>query len=157
MRVFDLADHIALWYPVVPLAFAVLGLAIAASWARRGDWLAATAATGATALLVSPISWSHHWVWIVPALALLLRDGRRAAALAAYALFLLSPMWWTPHGGVPLQYGFHGLLTAFANAYLIAALAFLAFLAHSVLALRRTEHLLGDLDPLPRAANRIPL
>ncbi len=28
-----------------------------------------------TGLLVSPISWTHHWVWIMPALIVLLRGG----------------------------------------------------------------------------------
>ena len=52
------------------------------------------------ALLISPISWSHHWVWAVPALLLLavrgLRERRRAmlaAALAALAVFAAGPQW----------------------------------------------------------------
>jgi hypothetical protein len=45
----------------------VSGLAIAAVQAARNDWLGAAAVTGTTGLLVSPISWTHHWVWILPA------------------------------------------------------------------------------------------
>ena len=101
----------------------------AAILARRGDWLGATAATGTTGLLVSPISWAHHWVWILPALVLLLRSGHRVAAGLGYVLFALAPFWYTPRSGRPGEYGFHGLLTLVANCYLIAGLAFLAYLA----------------------------
>ena len=50
------------------------------------------AGTGTTGLLVPPVSWAHHWVWIVPALAVLLRNRNDKTALAAYALFVLSPL-----------------------------------------------------------------
>lgn len=123
------------WYTAIPLTIGVCGLAIAALWARRGDWLSATAITGMTGLLVSPISWAHHWVWIVPALAVLLRDGCRKTALAGCAIFVLSPLWWTPHNGDPREYGLH-LLTPVANCYLIAGLYFLAHMAIRV----RHEH-----------------
>ncbi|MEU9844315.1 glycosyltransferase 87 family protein [Actinomadura sp. NPDC048032] len=117
------------WYTAIPLAIAVSGLAVAALWARRGDWLSATAVTGATGLLVSPVSWAHHWVWIVPALAVLLRNGHRKSALAAFIVFAVSPLWWTPHNGDPREYGFHVLLTPVANCYLLAGLSFLAYAA----------------------------
>ena len=56
------------------------------------------------ALLISPISWSHHWVWAAPALLLLavrgLQDKNRAllaAALTGLAVFAAGPQWWFPH------------------------------------------------------------
>ncbi|MFA1537652.1 glycosyltransferase 87 family protein [Actinomadura monticuli] len=117
------------WYAAIPLTIGILGLALAAAWAHRGDWPVAIAVTGVTGLLVSPVSWAHHWVWIVPALAVLLRDGNRRTALAAYVLFVLSPLWWTPHNGHPLQYGFHLFLTPIANCYLLAGVGFLVHMA----------------------------
>lgn len=117
------------WYTAIPLTLGIFGLTVAALWGRRGDWLAVTAVTGMTGLLVSPISWAHHWVWVIPALAVLLRNNNRKTALAAYAVFLLSPLWWTPHNGHPLEYGFHPLLTPVANCYLLAGVAFLAHMA----------------------------
>ncbi|WP_433244645.1 glycosyltransferase 87 family protein [Actinomadura nitritigenes] len=127
-RILHGTAEIGSWYTAIPLTIGVCGLAIAALWARRGDWLSATAITGMTGLLVSPISWAHHWVWIVPALAVLLRDGCRKTALAGCAIFVLSPLWWTPHNGVPSEYGLH-LLTPVADCYLIAGLYFLAHMA----------------------------
>jgi alpha-1,2-mannosyltransferase len=129
VRIAGGAAHVGLWYLAIPLAFAAIGLPAAAILARRGDWLGATAATGTTGLLVSPISWAHHWVWILPALVLLLRSGHRVAAGLGYVLFALAPFWYTPRSGRPGEYGFHGLLTLVANCYLIAGLAFLAYLA----------------------------
>ncbi len=97
--------------------------------ARRQDWLGATAVTGTTGLLVSPISWAHHWVWILPALVLLVRYGHRITAAVGYLLFALAPFWYTPHSGGPREYGFHWLLTLVANCFLLAGLAFGAYMA----------------------------
>jgi len=121
--------HIGWWWVAVSLAFAVVGLAVAAVLARRGDWLAAATVTGTTGLLVSPISWAHHWVWVLPALVLLLRAGHRIAAGAGYLLFAVAPFWFTPHAAGPREYGSHWLLTLVANCFLVAGLAFLAYMA----------------------------
>ena len=129
IRIAEGQGHIGAWWIVIPLAFAVTGLTAAAILARRQDWLGATAVTGTTGLLVSPISWAHHWVWILPALVLLVRSGHRIAAAAGYLLFALAPFWFTPHSAGPNEYGFHWLLTLVANCFLIAGLAFLAYMA----------------------------
>ncbi|MQY03279.1 hypothetical protein ACRB68_13210 [Actinomadura sp. RB68] len=128
-RILGSANDVPGWFFAVPLALGLAGLAVAALWARRNDWLAAAAVTGTTGLLVSPISWAHHWLWVVPALLVLVRNGARVPAAGAYLLFALSPLWWTPHGGHRLQFGFHGPLTLVANCYLVAGLAFLAYMA----------------------------
>ena len=109
----------------------MLGLSVAASLARADDWLAAAAVTGTTGLLISPVSWTHHWVWIMPVLIVLLRDGAasRVAAGCGYLLFVLAPMWWTPHPGDNAQYGFHGLITVTANSFMLAGVGFLVFMA----------------------------
>jgi alpha-1,2-mannosyltransferase len=66
-------------------ATACAGLGIAYLAHRRGHVLAGACAAGLTGLLVSPISWSHHWVWLVPVFvlawagALRLRTGTRSA------------------------------------------------------------------------------
>jgi len=53
------------------------------------------------ALLISPVSWSHHWVWAAPALLTLADLARRhrhrlagAAAAAGLILFTAAPQWW---------------------------------------------------------------
>jgi hypothetical protein len=59
----------------------------------------------AAGLLISPISWSHHWVWAVPALLTYLAttnpNRRRPPASAVLALltFAIAPHWLLPAGG----------------------------------------------------------
>ncbi|GAA1758929.1 hypothetical protein GCM10009795_001610 [Nocardioides hankookensis] len=81
----------------------VAGLACAVVAHRRlGDaWgLPAAAVTG---LLVSPISWSHHWVWCVPVLALLWCQAR-VWVLPMLLVFWSYAVWLVPHGdGVELH------------------------------------------------------
>ena len=129
IRIAEGQGHIGAWWIVIPITFAVIGLTTATVLARRQDWLGATAVTGTTGLLVSPISWAHHWVWILPALVLLVRYGHRITAAVGYLLFALAPFWYTPHSGGPREYGFHWLLTLVANCFLLAGLAFGAYMA----------------------------
>jgi alpha-1,2-mannosyltransferase len=95
------------------VAIGVTGL-IAVSRAARADRpLLALGLTACTAVLVSPVSWSHHWVWAAPilltaVLAAYRARNRRALALSAagLALFLASPQWWFPGtNGRELQWG----------------------------------------------------
>jgi alpha-1,2-mannosyltransferase len=48
---------------------AALGLTAAAVLERTGHRLPAVLTAALTGLLVSPISWDHHWVWAAPAVA----------------------------------------------------------------------------------------
>ncbi len=130
-RILGGVSHVGPWYLAISLILGALGLAVATTLARRDDWLGAAAVTGTTSLLVCPISWTHHWVWIVPALIVLLRGGiaSRIAAACGYLLFVLAPMWWTPWSWNTSESGFHGLMTLTANCFLIAGLAFLAYMA----------------------------
>lgn len=91
------------WVAAAALA-GVAGLAVAVLAARRGLEAWGVLCAAVTALLVSPISWSHHWVWCVPLLVLLAahtrgRPLRRAAVLAVAAAFAGRSMWLTPHEG----------------------------------------------------------
>jgi hypothetical protein len=130
-RILGGVGHVGSWYLAIEIVVGVVGLAVAATLARRGDWLGAAAVTGTTGLLVSPVSWTHHWVWVVPALIVMLRGSAvsRVAAACGYALFVLAPMWFTPHAGRGSQYGFHWLTTLTANCFLLAGLAFLIYMA----------------------------
>ena len=72
----------------------------------RGTNAWALSINALAALLVSPISWSHHWVWGETAmltLALLSarprRPGGLALAVVGLAVFAAAPQWWFPSGG----------------------------------------------------------
>lgn len=77
---------------------AYVGLRRAASLSRGGAEISALTVVGCTAVLVSPVSWIHHMVWVLLAIVVLcadLRDRRRV--LAAGALAVLSTLqlpWW---------------------------------------------------------------
>ena len=71
-RITDLAP----WASKAAIGISAL-LAIPAIWLmlrfhRRGQALAALLVTAFFGLLASPISWSHHWVWAVPLIVLLI-------------------------------------------------------------------------------------
>lgn len=96
-------------YPGQPSSvwWACGALAVVAFWALRvhragaEDVRLGVAATGVAACLVSPVSWVHHLVWLLPALVLLadraLEPPRRRAPLvlvgAAYVLLCSSVVW----------------------------------------------------------------
>lgn len=80
-----------LWLALVALAVGY-GMWRAARAARAGDEVAGLALTGLVAALISPITWTHHVYWFVPALVVLVdaglpAEGRRARpALLALAV-----------------------------------------------------------------------
>src|SRR5215469_7277217 len=70
---------------LVAVVVGVLGLAAAVVLWRSGrSWgpFAGLMACALTALLISPISWDHLWVWIAPGVAVLIAAGARPATRA---------------------------------------------------------------------------
>ena len=59
---------------------ALLGVVAAVVWLRRGEAALGVTLGGVATLLASPVSWSHHFVWVVP-LGLLLLTSTAAATL----------------------------------------------------------------------------
>lgn len=80
--VWIVAVALVLWY----------GLRAAVVASRSGDELRAVAIVGLVSVLVSPISWIHHLVWIIPVLAVIVGAGRNrrqfALAFVVAALFV---------------------------------------------------------------------
>ena len=84
--------------------FAVLGLTV---WAARRVLKAqqpvlALICVAMFGLVVSPVSWSHHWVWVVPAVVVtgIVAYRQRHAALAVVSAAGIALMIWTP---IPLM------------------------------------------------------
>lgn len=116
----------------------LVGLCVAVAAALAGDRLPsapawAGCACAATTLLVSPVSWSHHWVWCLPMTLLLGSEALRrrtprwrAGAGLTAALFFSFVLWLVPHGppGRPELHQDPGQMLLSA-AYPIAAAAFL--------------------------------
>ncbi|MFF8727964.1 glycosyltransferase 87 family protein [Streptomyces sp. NPDC015171] len=77
-------------------AVAVTGLVLAGRARQESH---AVLLTAFTALLICPISWTHHWVWCVPLLAVLLAEGRTRTAALAALVFTARTIWLVPHEG----------------------------------------------------------
>ena len=122
----------AAWFAAA-LAVGAIALVAVSRAARAGRPLLALGLTACTELLVSPVSWSHHWVWAAPILLTALlaayrarERNRRALALSAagLALFLASPQWWFPGTqGRELHWGWWEQVLG--SAYVWAALGVL--------------------------------
>ncbi|GGU32946.1 hypothetical protein GCM10010178_26600 [Lentzea flava] len=83
------------------LSAVVVVLAVVAARRARNDVVALTA-IGTAGLLVSPVSWSHHWVWCVPAflaLGFVCKTWARVTLGAVLVPFLLGPFNWLPSTG----------------------------------------------------------
>ena len=117
------------------LAWAVLVVAALGVWAwrvRSASLAEGLALTGVLGCLISPVTWVHHLVWLLPALILLVDAGLRASgrrrrvllgfAIVGYAVLCSRLVWAWEHGfgGVG---GFLG-----SNAYVWISLALLVFL-----------------------------
>ena len=81
-----------LWATVVLLVLCVWAVRVRRA-VVAGDWTAAFALTGLTACLISPITWVHHLVWLLPSFAVLVRAGHRRIAGALYAVMCTSVVW----------------------------------------------------------------
>jgi alpha-1,2-mannosyltransferase len=118
------------------------GLLLAAA-AQRKQEMAGVVVCALTGLLVSPVSWSHHWVWIVPALVLAVHGAARTGAtalprcwpwaawsgvLALVAVFFSRLIWIVPASTVQGK-GMHGAWLLVGNLYVLAGLAALCLTA----------------------------
>jgi alpha-1,2-mannosyltransferase len=119
--------HPSLWWLVA------VGIVVAA-WVIRsrhaaaaGDYETGFALTGVACCLISPVSWVHHLVWLLPALFLL---ARAAMAARQPRLLVLGAATYLPlcTGAVWLWYGAPPSPTSFvgANLYVWVAIALLA-------------------------------
>ena len=83
---------------VAAVLVAIAGLVAAALLYRARQPVPAMLACALTGLLVSPLSWDHHWVWVAPGIALLAHLGAAAASRLARAA------WWAAAAGLFLVF-----------------------------------------------------
>jgi alpha-1,2-mannosyltransferase len=132
----------AIWAVAVVIVVAA-GLLLATAASRRGQEMTGVLLCALTGLLISPVSWSHHWVWVAPALVLAAdnvirartearsRWRRRAAwggVLALLAVFWSRLVWAVPERELQGR-GLSGLWQFTGNLYVLAGLAALALAA----------------------------
>jgi alpha-1,2-mannosyltransferase len=83
---------------------AILGCLVAAHWWRHDEKVFAVAIVGLTTCLASPLSWTHHYVWILPMAMAVLSPGvpRWARYLGGFWVVwvcLCLPLAVLPYGG----------------------------------------------------------
>jgi alpha-1,2-mannosyltransferase len=127
-RLAGTADPPRLWWLVAVLAVGLAGLAVAVWAHRRGYRMAGLGCCAVTGLLVSPMSWTHHWVWVVPLLVWLTTAawrrrsaaGALGAAIAAVVFSDYTPLPWPGHPADPARMVASDLYALFGLAGLAA-------------------------------------
>jgi alpha-1,2-mannosyltransferase len=138
------------WLAAAPVT-GLAGLAVAAWAHRRGHRLAGAVCCAITGLLISPLSWTHHWVWAIPLLVWLTAAAWRrrsvvcglaaAAEAAVFSGFISIP--WPGH---PPRLG----LTVASDQYVLYGLA---VLVGTALVLARERVRTGHPPAVPRRAD----
>jgi alpha-1,2-mannosyltransferase len=123
---------------VLSAAVVVAAAAIARRASRAGEQLTAVSVVAAAALLASPISWTHHWVWFLPATAAVAAWCHRAGGGWRWALlgvavvvFWTGPMRFMPNNDLRelAQTPAQQLVT---NSFALLGLVFLAWAWYAV-------------------------
>jgi alpha-1,2-mannosyltransferase len=136
------------------VVIAILGLGAATVLDRNGHRLLGIATCGLTGVLISPISWDHHWVWILLAAPVFLYYGLIARGWARWACFATGAvvvaifgawatrLWgerailagwdrgviWAAPSGNDRELTWHGWQLIVGNAYVLTGFALLALL-----------------------------
>ena len=145
------------------LALALLVTALAVTGMRRafrtGQVTHALLLNAAAGLLISPISWSHHWVWAVPALLTYLaatgshRRRPTAVVVLAVLIFAVGLHWLLPAGGGrELHWAWWQHIIG--DSYALIGLAVLIHAAAGSLLPHQQRRGPGSTDPLWAAHNR---
>ncbi|MDQ0790774.1 glycosyltransferase 87 family protein [Streptomyces sp. B3I8] len=96
-RLLDRDQPPAVLWLVLACLLGAAGLAVAARAYRRGHTLLGLTLCGLTAEAVAPFSWSHHWVWLVPATLMVVswaaRGSRRRLHLTVVAVLVCLAAW----------------------------------------------------------------
>jgi alpha-1,2-mannosyltransferase len=103
LRITHAGPHAHTYWLVAAVGVGVVGLATSILASRRGYELLGLITCAATGLLVSPVSWSHHYVYALPALVLAAYGPRRLGyQILGTALVVGLFGWW------PLPIGIQG-------------------------------------------------
>lgn len=120
--------HPGMVWAAAAFAVACAGMALSVWLGRRGNEAWGVVCCAVTALLITPISWSHHWVWCVPLLILLAADAPRWVLRVTAVVFLARSLWLVPKAG-DLDLHLAWWLQPFASPYPVLGLLLLAAVA----------------------------
>lgn len=138
LRFFPDMSHVSVvWLPCC-LIVACLGLLLAVRVARRGNESYGFLLTAITGLLISPVSWTHHWAIVVPvvlAMVMSVEDrGTRWLLIAmSIEIAIASSAIWLVIDNDPVGTRLSTGALLLANLYVLAGLAVIATAAMSEL------------------------
>jgi alpha-1,2-mannosyltransferase len=170
-------DAHAYWL-VAAVVVGIAGLATSILASRRGHELLGLVACAATGLLVSPVTWSHHYVYVVPALVLAAYGPRRLGYRILGAALVVGLFGWWPvpignQGGydpkallprgllllapnrgnsrAAVEFTWRGLELIVGNYYVLTLLVFIAATACALVLTRRLRPERAQSAPEPDA------
>jgi alpha-1,2-mannosyltransferase len=133
--------HDAGYGPLVLAAIAVTAVLAVLAWRAVGgadDRLGAIVVVQLFGLLLSPISWTHHWVWLIPLMIWLLhgplreRMGARILGWGWLGMTVIGPPWLLSFAQPTIWEISRPWYLAWAGlVYIVATLATLAWIAAS--------------------------
>ena len=100
VRIFGLGGAAAVAGLALSGVVAGLGVWVAALWDSLGEVRLAVVLCGVAGLLASPVSWVHHFVWVVPLTFCLLEDSVRTPTAEPGAARPVLPLWLRLLGGL---------------------------------------------------------
>jgi len=153
----------AIWLAAAAV-LVVLGLGAATLLDRKGHRVLGVAACALTGVLVSPISWDHHWVWVLVATPVFLYYGLEACGWARWACLAggaavvavfgawATSLWgekvvfagwdrgviWAAPSGNNRELAWHGWQLIVGDAYVLTGLVLLALLVATAVQVMRS-------------------
>ncbi|MEV6284216.1 glycosyltransferase 87 family protein [Kribbella sp. NPDC051770] len=122
-------DGIAPYWMLAVAITLALGFFVVRKAYEQGLVVESVLLTSLVGVLVSPISWTGHWVWALPIIAVLTHHALRLRSKAAGGLALawlvttaFGLPWHTPYLG-DKEYTHHGLQLVAGNSYALCAVA----------------------------------
>ncbi|WP_018682898.1 glycosyltransferase 87 family protein [Actinokineospora enzanensis] len=89
-RLLDVTDPTnAQWMPAA-VVIGLVGLVVAVLASRRGQEYLGVSVVGVTMVLVTPLAWSHYWVWFVPFLVLGVHWALSARRVLPWVLIVIA-------------------------------------------------------------------
>ena len=177
LRLTHAGHHAHRYWLAAALVIALVGLGTSVVASRRGHELLGLVTCAATSLLVSPVSWSHHYVYVIPALVLAAYGPRRLGYRIAGVAFIvgLFGFWpvpigaqggydprarllprgllrFAPNRGHNLEYTWRGLELIAGNYYVVVLLILVAATAGAMVVTRRRQPAADEPAAAPHAA-----